>query len=194
MPNTDRRPANFRVTYIPTGVYVDVFALDGKQARERAVVELGDPEDDELEVRALPLTTAELVTIRSFAHGAHRYRHAMDYVTDTILLQRYNQAAETPEDEWTTMLEYTSDCRVRRFNHSIGMETIANFTMEGGRWVLYEGPLRTRVEFKPNRTAEALLDAEVEYSQRWLAAVSSDPQGSATCLGTAPAPSEPAPQ
>lgn len=47
-------PINYRVTFIPTGVYVDVNALDGKLALRLGVALLGDAEDDELEVRALP--------------------------------------------------------------------------------------------------------------------------------------------
>lgn len=63
MPETRRpTPANYRVTYLPTGVYVDVTALDGKQARQRGVAYLGDAEDEDLEVRALPLADDPKVT------------------------------------------------------------------------------------------------------------------------------------
>lgn len=113
-----------------------------------------------------------LHSIRRFRIDEHIYRHAMCGDSDAVFLQRYteNEDATCDNDLWTTLLKYSPDCQILEPT-SEGSKRVGNFRTEGapGQWVVYEGPLRTRIVFPPNRSAESLLDAEVLYSKRWLA-------------------------
>lgn len=111
-----------------------------------------------------------LHSIRRFRIDEHIYRHAMCGDSDAVFLQQYteNEDATCHDDLWITLLKYSPDCQVLQPTPD-GEKRVGNFEMEGDAWVMYENPLRTRVVFPPNRSAESLLDAEVLYSQRWLA-------------------------
>lgn len=113
-----------------------------------------------------------LVSIRSFRLGDDMYRHAICTDSDAVFLQRYteNKDATCDDDLWLTLLKYTNDCQVLEPT-SEGSKRVGEFHTEGapGQWVVYEGPLRTRIVFPPSRSVESLLDAEMLYSQRWLA-------------------------
>lgn len=109
-----------------------------------------------------------LNTIRAFKVGDQRYRHAMCYDSDAVYLQRYtdNEDATCDDDLWTTLISYDCHCVARLADGT----KIGDFQIEGGpnHWVFYESPNRTRIDFGPINGAEALLDAEVLYSRRWL--------------------------
>lgn len=108
-----------------------------------------------------------LATIRSFTHAGQRYRHAMCFDTDAVFLQRYqdNDEATCDDDLWLTLLKYDRNCNVWGEGKKVG-----DFRTEGDldTWVFYENPLRTRIELDYRKGAEALLNAEVEYSKHWL--------------------------
>lgn len=110
-----------------------------------------------------------LNTIRTFRIADQTYRHAMCTDEDHVFLQRYqdNESAVCDDDLWVTLLKYDRNCSV----WAAGGVKVGDFQLEGTaeQWVFYENPLRARIEFPPNRGPEALLDAEVRYSRRWLA-------------------------
>lgn len=110
----------------------------------------------------------EMITIRSFKMGDETYRHAMCYDNDAVYLQRYtdNEDATCDDDLWTTLISYDRNCVARLADGT----KIGDFRIEGGpnHWVFYENPNRTRIKLGPINGAEALLDAEVLYSRRWL--------------------------
>lgn len=103
-----------------------------------------------------------LVTIRTFAHGGQRYRHAMNFDTDEVLLQRLNPDAETPEDEWCSLLRYDRSCQVWNMAGSC----IGSFRIRDSHWI-YDPQV---VTCEHTRGAESLLDSEVTISKHWLAA------------------------
>lgn len=111
-----------------------------------------------------------LHTIRAFKIGDQWYRHAMCYDSDAVYLQRYsdNEDATCDDDLWTTLLVYDCHCVARDAQYN----KVGDFQIEGSpnHWVFYESPNRTRIDFGPINGAEALLDAEVLYSRRWLIA------------------------
>lgn len=108
-----------------------------------------------------------LNTIRAFKVADQRYRHAMCYDSDAVYLQRYtdNEDATCDDDLWTTLISYDRHCVARLADGT----KIGDFQINGGpnHWVFYESPNRTRIDFGPIG-AEALLEAEVLYSRRWL--------------------------
>ena len=112
----------------------------------------------------------ELITIRSFKMGDEIYRHAMCYDSDAVYLQRQtdNENATCYDDLWTTLLVYDCHCVARDAQGN----KVGDFQIEGGpnHWVFYESPNRTRIDPGPINGAEALLEAEVLYSRRWLIA------------------------
>lgn len=109
-----------------------------------------------------------LATIRTFAHGERRYRHAIDLDTDEVLLQRLNPDAETPEDEWRSLLRYDRSCQVWNMAGSC----IGSFRIRDSHWI-YDPHVVTDgwqiVTCEHTRGAESLLDSEVTISKRWLA-------------------------
>lgn len=109
-----------------------------------------------------------LHTIRAFKVCDQRYRHAMCYDNDAVYLQRYtdNEDATCDDDLWTTLISYDCHCVARLADGT----KIGDFQIKGGpnHWVFYESPNRTRIDFGPINGAEALLEAEVLYSRRWL--------------------------
>lgn len=116
----------------------------------------------------------EMITIRSFKMGNETYRHAMCYDSDAVYLQRYtdNEDATCDDDLWTTLLVYDCHCVARDAQGN----KVGDFQLENtpNHWVFYESLNRTRIDFGPINGAEALLEAEVLYSRRWL--VTQEPQ------------------
>lgn len=119
-----------------------------------------------------------MTPIRTFTHGQHHYRHAIDLNTDDVLLQRLNLEAETPEDEWRSLLRYDPHCGV--WDASTG-KRLGAFRTVGGHWVFMPAPPERPTSSKPangvefficehERAIEGLLDSEVTISKRWLAA------------------------
>lgn len=110
----------------------------------------------------------EMITVRSFKMGDEIYRHAMCLDSDAVYLQRYqdNPNATCDDDLWTTLLTYDRDCVARDAQGN----KVGDFQLENTpkHWVFYESPNRTRIDFGPINGAEALLEAEVLYSRRWL--------------------------
>lgn len=114
MPETRRRPAqaNYRVTHLPTGVYVDVIALDGRQARQRAAVQLGVAEDDELEVRALPLTEPETTGPRCDAELVMAALDTGDWHLRKMLPSTYLTEEANREHAWMVERQTSPYCAV----------------------------------------------------------------------------------
>lgn len=110
----------------------------------------------------------EMITIRSFKMGDETYRHAMCFGSDAVYLQRHveNEKATSDDDLWTTLLVYDRNRSARDAQYN----KVGDFQIEGSpnHWVFYESPNRTRIDLGPINGAEALLDAEVLYSRRWL--------------------------
>ena len=110
----------------------------------------------------------ELITIRAFKVADRQYRHAMCFGSDAVYLQRHmeNEKATCDDDLWTTLLVYDRNRSARDAQYN----KVGDFQIEGdpNHWVFYESPNRTRIDFGPINGAEALLDAEVLYSRRWL--------------------------
>ena len=109
-----------------------------------------------------------LHTIRTFRFNSEIYRHATCANSDAVFLQRdqNNPDATCDDDLWTTLLVYDRHCVARDAQGN----KVGDFQIEGGpnHWVFYESPNRTRIDFGPINGTEALLDAEVLYSRRWL--------------------------
>lgn len=110
----------------------------------------------------------EMITIRSFKMGDEIYRHAMCFGSDAVYLQRHmeNEKAARDDDFWTTLLIYDRNRVARDAQYN----KVGDFQLENlpNHWVFYESPNRTRIDFGPINGAEALLEAEVLYSRRWL--------------------------
>lgn len=110
----------------------------------------------------------EMITIRSFKMGDETYRHAMCFGSDAVYLQRHmeNEKATCDDDLWTTLLVYDRNRSARDAQYN----KVGEFQIEGSpnHWVFYESPNRTRIDLGPINGTEALLDAEVLYSRRWL--------------------------
>lgn len=119
-----------------------------------------------------PEDSAEIkrtTTIRRFRQAYIEYRHVIDLDTDEVHLQRLNEDAETPEDEWTTLLRYDPNCNVLDMEGAM----VGRFHMSNGHWVFdprvtTEGWQLTTCEHTSG--VESLLDSEVTISKLWLAA------------------------
>jgi hypothetical protein len=131
MPETRRRPApaNYRVTYMATGAFIDVAALDGKAARTRGASYLGEAEDD-LEVRALPLADPP-----SFTHLPLPMEHAV-------------HAADGVTACWTSdhMRAYV-DAHLKTRNDA----ELVMAALETGNWKLQRNPYSTLLTARANR-------------------------------------------
>lgn len=104
-------------------------------------------------------------TIRVFGVNGELYRLGMDFETDTVLFQCLNPDAETPDDEWHTILRYDSSCRV----WDVAGKLVGEFQYNtGGNWVFRPSDKSEHIQCKPTSEVEGLIDSEVMISKYWL--------------------------
>ena len=92
--------------------------------------------------------------VRSFEHLGEDYFH--------VLFCDEDDRIELHDGDGNTILEYDASCNVRDEHGKVG-----DFRLENGLWVSYARPNMDRT-VHPCRGVEALLDAEVEFSKRYL--------------------------
>lgn len=115
--------------------------------------------------------------IRTFRHGGlhgeHRYRHAMSFHTDEVLLQRMSR-----DGEWESLLRFDSNAVA----WNMAGERVGLFVTSEGHWLfrptkaLNHWPI---INCESTRGAESLLDSEVTISKRWLDSQEAPPKGGA---------------
>lgn len=96
--------------------------------------------------------------LQTFSIGERLFQHH-------IYLEDDDRVELVDVESGETLLIYTANCEIVSPEGKIG-----DFVTEGGYWVSYTDPLRTRRVHRPDSVAyDSLLLSEVDYSRKFIA-------------------------